>query len=326
LRVFLTEAQMRRVYTGEINFFLIIMIFLCLILSCARSSNNDSVTEPLPEALPLAVRQARQPPDEETRPSARAAAILQTGKNPLWFQLTEDGPKHIVSAQEAVNSAALIPWPLALHVYFIDERDNELIIVINRDGFLKFAPNSGATPGIAMYHFGGGEFWKQYTLGGFAYYQDKPAALLYLDDIFLDTNAPLPSPRTWTFNMDSNTPFALSIPALEQFPAEEGWDIDTLRFGRDGYWYYRAVKRKGINPQIQMLRVLDLSQTGNTAALADFQNSAPRKTEISHPALPDLPQGFVYTGIGRINGSLFASWEDQEEYSIGASGFVLIKE
>jgi len=331
LRLFLAQARRRGEY--RVIFFnrvvrelqslnnSIILIFLCLTISCARSSDKESVIEILPEVQPLAETEPAKP-----KPSAGAMAILQTGSQPLWFQLTQDGPVHITSVENAVNSAALTPWPLALHVFFIHESENELIIAINRDGFLRLAPNSGTTPGIAMYCFGGGEFFRQYTMGGFVYYQDKPAALLYLDDIFLNSNAPLPNPRTWTFNMDSNTPFPLDIPALAQFPAEDGWDIDTLRSGSDGYWYYRAVKRRGSNPEILMLRVSDLSQTGNTASLASFQNSAPKKTEISHPSLPPLPEGFTYTGIGRISDSLFASWEDQDEYSIGAAGFMLLKE
>ena len=308
--------------------FMIVLCSLFFVLSCTRNSQKNSVSEALPEVQPLAVRQSKRLTSElaETRPIARAAAILQTGRQPIWFQLTEAGPVHITSIEDAVYSAAFIPWPLAYHIGFIQERGNELIIVINRDGFLRLAPNNGTTPGIAMYRFSGGEFWRQYTLGAFVLYKNQPAALLYLDDIFLNTNAPPPNPRTWTFNMDSNTPFSLDIPALQQFPAEEGWNIDTLRLGPDGYWYYRAAKRRGSNPEIRMLHVSDLSQTGNAVSLAAFQNSAPRKTEINHPSLPPLPEGFIYTGIGRITDSLFASWEEQENYSIGAAGFVLIKE
>ena len=310
----------------SIPFIHCLLFFVCffLLLSCARSSGKSSKTENLPDIQSLTLGQTNEP--TQPRPSAKASAILQTGDQPLWFQLTEEGPVHITSIEDAINSAALIPWPLAHYVYFIHEGENEIILVINRGGFIRLAPNSGTTPGIAMYRFSGGDFWRQYTLGGFTYYQDKPAALLYLDDIFLDSNARLPSPRTWTFNMDSNTPFPLDIPAFQQFPAEEGWDIDTLRPGSDGCWYYRAVKKRGPNPEIRMFCVSDLSQAGNTASLTAYQNSAPRKSKISHTSLPPLPKGFTYTGIGRINESLLASWEDQEEYSIGAAGFVLIKE
>jgi len=42
-------------------------------------------------------------------------------------------------------------------------------------------------------------------------------------------------------------------------------------------------------------------------------------------SLPGLPEGFAYTGIGMIDGDIFASWEEQEGYSIGAAGFMVIK-
>jgi hypothetical protein len=41
-------------------------------------------------------------------------------------------------------------------------------------------------------------------------------------------------------------------------------------------------------------------------------------------SLPALPEGFVYTGIAMIAGTVFASWEEQEGYSIGAAGFMVI--
>jgi hypothetical protein len=42
-------------------------------------------------------------------------------------------------------------------------------------------------------------------------------------------------------------------------------------------------------------------------------------------SLPSLPEGFVYTGLSMIAGAVFASWEEQEGYSIGAAGFMAIK-
>jgi hypothetical protein len=42
-------------------------------------------------------------------------------------------------------------------------------------------------------------------------------------------------------------------------------------------------------------------------------------------SLPSLPEGFVYTGICMIADTVFASWEEQEGYSIGAAGFMAIK-
>ena len=286
-------------------------LLLCFLLSCRRAS----VEKPAPEPVPVPV----------VRPAAKPTAILQTGGQPLWFQLTEDGPVHIESITDAVNTAAFVPWPLALHVRFFLEKEDGLYLAINRDGFMKLAPNDGTAPGLAMYRFSGGEFWRQYTVGGFVFYDDKPAAILYLDDRFLDSAYPLPKPRAWTFNMDSNTPFPLDIPALQLFPAEEGWDVDTLRLGHDGFWYLRAAKRSGPVQEVRMLRSKNLAEPGEIISLEVFQNSVPQETERTYSRLPQLPEGFFYTGTAAAGNSLFAFWEEQENFFIGAAGFVVIK-
>jgi hypothetical protein len=252
-------------------------------------------------------------------------AILQPGKHPLWFQLTDDGPVHIEAVEDAAFSAALVPWPLASHIRFLHETDNGVVMVVNRDGFLRLSSVSGNTNDLAIYRFSGGEYWRQYTAGGFIYYQGNPTALLYLDERFLSSDAPLPRQRTWSINMNSNVPFPVNIPFFDLFPSEEGWDIDTLRLAGDGLIYYRVAKRTDSSGLVRMFRTADFEQAGREISVDVFFNSAPRETVFSHPSLPPLPDGFVYTGIGRVSGSLFASWEEQEDFSIGAAGFVVIK-
>jgi len=290
--------------------FSFIFLSFSLPLSCTRAPEETPAPEPAPAA---AVWYGAAP-----------LAILQTGEYPLWFQLTEDGPAHIESIEDAINTAAFIPWPLALHVRFFLEKEEELFLAVNRDGFMKLAPYNGNVTGIAMYRFSGGEFWRQYTVGGFVFFDEKPAALLYLDDRFLDTSEPLPRPRAWSFNMESNRPFPLDIPALQPFPPEDGWSVDTLRFF-GGLSYYRAIRKSGSRPAIRMYRTADLNLTGEEIPIDVFYSSAPRETEITQPLLPPLPEGFVYTGIGRTGDSLFASWEEQNNFYIGAAGFMVIK-
>jgi len=291
-------------------------IFLCFVLSCTRVSVDESI----PDSAPAVVWSGAMP-----------MAILQTGEFPLWFQLTEDGPLHIESIEDAIFTAAFIPWPLALHVRFFVEREDEIFLAVNRDGFMKLSSFFPPLPyyenitGIAMYRFSGGEFWRQYTVGGFVFYDDNPVSLLYLDDRFLDTQSPLPRPRTWSFNMESNVPFPLEIPALQTFPPEEGWSVDTLRNGGDGFFYYRAIRKSGSQPAIRMLRTESLDQAGEEIDIGVFYGSASRVEEATHPRLPPLPEGFVYTGIGIIGGSLFASWEEQDNFYVGAAGFMVIK-
>jgi hypothetical protein len=41
-------------------------------------------------------------------------------------------------------------------------------------------------------------------------------------------------------------------------------------------------------------------------------------------ALPALPEGFAYTRIGFAGPVLIASWEEQQDWRIGAAGFMVI--
>ena len=261
--------------------------------------------------------------------------ILQAGEYPLWFTLTEDGPLHIDSIEEAVNKNALIPWPYALHILYLTETDDGLIMTVNRDGFLKIKRNDDGNNGIALYRFSGGNYWKQFTVGGFVFYDGNPAALLYFDDLFIDNAASSQNAlasqfsRTWSFNMNSNIPYPVEIPILNLFPEDEGWVIETLRQGSGGYFYCKAVRKNSMRNEVKMFRVRDLSQT-NASAVSEisseiFYSSAPGDSDFFHPRLPPLPEGFAYTGIGNAADSLFASWEEQTDYSIGAAGFVVIK-
>jgi hypothetical protein len=240
-------------------------------------------------------------------------------------------------------------------------------------------------------------------VGAFAFFdeeQQQPAALLYRDDRFLDSDAPLPFPRMWTFKWHAASPLPFVLPPIDAYDPQDGWDIDVLRRGGDGLWYFRAIKKTGDQPEIRLLRS-DLVREDEIVSLGAFQNAAmpeplsaapgPLQTlaalfakdgnglaEVVSPefqttrfftidreysavlgfysagrpentflvaatpqgkalyaktgadvtrqfSLPPLPKGFCYTGIGMCGDTIFASWEEQDEYSIGAAGFMVIR-
>jgi len=291
------------------------VIVICILISCIPGISNDTpATVTLSGALP--------------------AAILQTGEHPLWFVLTEKGPLHINSLDDLFFdesfSHAFIPWTYALHIRFLQETDDGIIMAVNRDGFLKLTQNTARIQGrpvtnLILYHFPGGQYFKPYTIGGFVLYENNPTALLYLDNRFMDVTSPFPQSRKWTFNMNSNITFPVRIPALQPFFDEEGWEVDTLRAGSDGLFYYRAVRRSGTRPEIKMYRTADLTQAGMEISADVFFNSIPRQNVILHPSLPPLPEGFAYTMTAFVGDSLFAAWEEQADFNIAAAGFMLIK-
>jgi hypothetical protein len=361
-------------------------LLLCLVLSCKRAKAVDE--------------QAVTPP---AVPTVAPLAVLQAGEFPLWFQFTVNGPVLIETIEDASFSAALVPWPLAPHVRFMLARGEDLLMAVNRDGFLSLSPREGGR--VGLYRFFGGEFWRQYTVGAFFLFNEQPAALLYSDDRFFDSDAPPPSPRMWTFDQYAASPKPIALPLLDAFAPQDGWDIDVLRRGGDGLWYFRAIKKAPaqleLRPEIRLLRS-DLVREGEQVSLGVFQNAAlpeqlsaapgplrdmvaaafaesgsglgavvspefqttrvfatdREKTAISsfysanrpedtfllattpqgnalyaqtgtdvirHFSLPPLPEGFCYTGIGMCGDTIFASWEEQDEYSIGAAGFMVIR-
>lgn len=381
--------------------FWFVVLLPCLMFSCTRPTDRK---------IEIANEDVNA---VEIQPGVAPLAILQAGEYPLWFQFTGSGPVLIESIEDACLSAALIPWPLAPHIRFILAQGDELFMAVNGDGFMRLAPwkqGENNTERTGLYRFSGGGFWQQYTVGAFVLFDEKPAALLYRDDRFFDSSAPVPSPRFWTFDLFSVGPNA-PIPSLETFVSEEGWDIDALRRGSDGYWYFRAVKKISAQPEIRMLRSGDLVEAAEQVSLGVFQNSALPESlsvapeplremlaavlshsgcgtaavvspdfqsvrffavdrekapslegtvfgfyssqpnsylgsafllaaqsdgtayigsEFSAPSikqfsLPTLPEGFIYTGIGLVADTIFASWEEQVGYSIGAAGFMVIR-
>ena len=305
-------------------------------------------------------------------------------------------------------SAALVPWPHAAHVRFTLARNGELLMAVNREGFIRLAPwrgSGGNAGGVGLYHVPGGELWRLYTVGAFVRPDpdENPMALLYRNEWFVDQDIPPPPHPLWSFDEYSPTPRSVSKPSLDTFTAEEGWNLDVLRMGGSGYWYFRASRRNAVHQEIQMLRTDSLERDGLRVSLGDFHNAArPEPLSAAPPALremlthafarggfgsadvvsrefesqrrfasgsgdtlarvffspgeaggeafllatdqegnalymtagfrivrdfalPALPEGFVYTGIGMVGDTVFASWEEQVGFSIGAAGFMAIR-
>jgi hypothetical protein len=360
------------------------VLLSCLLFSCTRDKDAAGVQQ------------------GESRP--KPLAVLQAGKYPLWFQFTDNGPVLIDTIEDACFSTAFIPWPLARHISFIIARDDELMMTVNRGGFMCLSPwkdGKAENDGIGLYYISGGEYWQRYTTSAFFLLGEdrKPLAFLYRDNRFVDSDQSDDSPaHFWTFDLQTALPDKTPMTFLNAFPPEEHWIMESFRHGPDGFVYFRVYRETETKPEIRMYKADSFSSPGEQVSLGAFQNSAKPEPVSAAPevlgkmlglvfresgyqgaanvvspefqyarsfaadtesdaitgffsgtfflgitpngeafyietgepsvrrfSLPALPEGFVYTGVGMIAGAVFASWEEEEGYSIGTAGFMVIK-
>jgi hypothetical protein len=253
-----------------------------------------------------AVSERTAPAGTDSAYGLNPQAILEPGGVPLWFELGTGGPLHI----DAPGAAALLPfepWPLARHAAGFLIREDALFLAINRDGFLIFTPRyaqAGAEgrDGLFLYRAADPLLGEQYTVGSLFLYQDFPAVLLYRNDFFSEPAAEAPSPRVRGMVPGTPSPVGLEVPAFDPFPPEAGWDIDTLRSGPDGFWYYRSVLKPSTSaPLMRYLRTADLSQPGEETSLAACQESARPESPAGAPPLLQhvLEEAFKLSGPDR---------------------------
>jgi hypothetical protein len=314
------------------------LALIILPLSCRKPA-----PEPLSGDIP--VEAARSSGDSRLN----LFALLQTGENPLWFEFSSQGPRLINSPGEA-EAVPFVPWPLARHVREILSLEGELFFAVNRDGLLVVSAgdvwegtvsgpaNGEARPDAALYRIPGDLYWHTYTIAALFPYRNRPALLFYREDRFSDPAANPPEPPVLSPAEDLSGFVPLRIPALEDIPFAEGWEADLLRPGVDSYWYYRGLRRINGGREVRYFRTGDLSQRGEEISVERFRASqapvqAPTEAmaetttedERDGQLLPVLPEGFAYTGFAWAGDTLFASWEEQKDYNIGAAGFMAIK-
>jgi hypothetical protein len=230
----------------------------------------------------------RESPPAETAPSPPAAygqyplALLQSGENPLWFELADQGPALIPSPEQA-SLRPFVPWPLTRRVAGALGRENRIILGINREGFLAFAPwTEGENGGIALYRIDNSAYWKDYSVESLFVLDAMPAALLYRDDYFIDSSLPPPSPRVWSLDIAAGMK-PLFVRAFEDLAPEDGWDIEALLQGPDDQWSYRAIRKSGGLRGIGYFRAGNLSLPGEVSTQGTMQNASRPRPQNQAP-------------------------------------------
>jgi hypothetical protein len=161
-------------------------------------------------------------------------------------------------------------------------REDRIILGINREGFLAFAPwTEGENGGIALYRIDNGAYWKDYSVESLFVLDSMPAALLYRDDYFIDSVLPPPSPRVWGLDAAGMEP--LIVGAFEGLAPEDGWDIEALLQGPDDRWSYRAIRKSGGLRGIGYFSAGDLSLPGEASTQGAMQNASRPRPQDQAP-------------------------------------------
>jgi hypothetical protein len=403
----------------RVVFFAVFSALFCLCAGCSRTRPAPlSAPEAVPpETVPL----VETPPPGPAYPALdKLFAIVKPGDDPIWFELGAEGPVHIPSP-EAAGSVPHQPWTAARFITGMNLGSGRLVMAVNRYGFLVWAFQNGEA---ALYQLSE-PAWDGLTVAALFRYAPGDgdagndsgpwdAALLYRDDVFSGAGGGPPGDRVRALPPGGFEVETLDIPAFSPLSGSEGWDLESLRQGRDGTWYFRGVRR-GTNPASVYYRASKLTFPGDSVAFGVFRNAVspynyieappvlrealeeaaaleggktliaavvspvfdaphyfatggsedmssftdlsgfylPRSSSaefpgnegasaallfpdgtlvyaaedegVSRAALPGLPEGFVYTRLGAAGDVLIAAWEEQLEWNIGASGFMVIK-
>jgi hypothetical protein len=387
-------------YCRRINGFASLVLGLWL-FSCTGSGLDPQAGTAAADGIPRETAGEGNP--------AKPLAIIKPGVNPLWFELSLRGPSQIASPGDA-SLNPFEPWPFSRLITGLLPREDRLVLVVNRDGFLCMLPREDEG-GVALYRTSAAS-WQDYTAASPFVWKDTPGALIYRNDFFLDPAAEAPAFRAWGLSGDFQIQ-DLEIPAFAALP--EDWDVEALRQGQDGSWYYHLVRKGGARPERRYYRSADLENPGGESSAGAFRDTLrPRPLAaapgllgplleraftlygrehaaeivsplfdgsrqfaadpggegdllpgyyagpggtaggmlpggtaeyalVIHPSgggvyagrrdgqvqegsfsLPALPEGFVYTGIGVSGPALVAAWEEQQDLSVGAAGFMII--
>ena len=249
-------------------------------------------------------------------------ALLRTGENPLWFELGSEGPIHIQSAAVA-DLMPFEPWPHARFISGMLLWEGFLVMAVNRDGFLVLGPGENSSEAL-LYRITDGDFWNPYTAESFFLYNNRPAVLLYRNDFFSEPIAPAPMPQVYVLDPYSPYPLGVNVPALEALPLP--WEAEIVHMGPDGQWYYRKKEKIIEHGETAYFRSLSLSERGERISPEQWRASWPQEPQepFTQAHLPALDEGFVYTAIAQFGDITVASWEEQQDAGIGASGFMLV--
>lgn len=167
-------------------------------------------------------------------------AIVVPGENPLWFELSDDGPV-VISSPEEASLRTFFPWPHSMHVTDMLIQDDRLIFAVNRLGFLAIIPWDDSR--LGLYPVFDKAYWSRYSIASLFCFDETPSVLLYRNDFFSSEGFPLPETPVMGLVKGNTSPIRARIPAFADFSASKGWDIEALNRGKNGIWHFIAAQK-----------------------------------------------------------------------------------
>jgi hypothetical protein len=255
--------------------FFTLLAGFCFAVPAGCSRPQPQVPAPLPQSEP-----------EESRFPWKALAILKTGENPLWFELSEDGPRLVSSPGEAALFP-YTPWPLSRYITGMIPWDGDLVLAANRCGFYVLTPL--VEGGAVLYDVSNSAQWNPYAVSSFFMYENHPAVVLYRDVFFAESSAPPSDPPFFILSRESPIPEAVSFSIQDTLPEspagkDAAWELNNLRLSRDGFWYGRWMRIDGPKPETVYFKTADLSQPGKTVSAGEYRNSGLPEPVSAAPA------------------------------------------
>jgi hypothetical protein len=212
---------------------------------------------------------------------------------------------------------------------------DRLVMAVNRCGFLVWVPLRAPQNGEAALYRVAEPAWDGLTVAALFRYAPGDAAgngvtgsgawdaaLLYRDDVFSGAEGGPPGDRVRALPPGGFEAEALNIPAFSSLPGNEGWDLESLRRGRDGAWYFRGV-RGGANPASVYYRAGELSFAGDSVAAGVFRNAvSPYNYEEGPPVLREALEEAAASEGGRMLIAAIVSpvFDAPRYYAVGGTG------
>jgi hypothetical protein len=220
----------------------------------------------------VAAPEPKSEPQADVRTSAtlwmNPMAIVIPGDNPLWFELSDNGPVVIPSPEEA-SLREFLPWPHSLHVKDMLIQENRLVMAVNRLGFLVFIPWDSSR--LGMYSVFDKAYWSRYSIASLFSFDQTPEALLYRDDFFSgNEDVPLPKMPVKGLVKGSTQPIDITIPAFTDFPSSKGWDIEALHRVENGGWYFIAAQKSSDRHEKHYFKTDALNEQPSSISMGDY--------------------------------------------------------